>query len=64
MDEKLRRIINYDEQLGLRVNLGKSKPGSFQPLRVGEDDIEDLKCSLRCIIAKSDGAEFSSKTRS
>lgn len=71
MEEKLMRLIHYGEQVGLRVNVGKSKlmrlnlPGSFQPLRVGDVDIEEVDrfCYLGCIIAKDGGAKMCVENR-
>lgn len=66
MEEKLKRLIHYGQQVGLRVNVGKSKlmrlnlPGSFQPLRIGDEDIEEVEsfCYLGCIIANDGGAKM------
>lgn len=71
VEEKLRRLTHYGEQVGLRVNVGKTKlmrlnlAGSFEPLRVGDEDIEEVEsfCYLGCIIAKDGGANLCVENR-
>lgn len=71
LEEKLNRLVHYGSQVGLKINVAKTKLMRLNaglndpPLLLGGEPIDDVEsfCYLGCIIAKDGGASMCAENR-